>query len=98
MGANSDTIGRQGSGMNRFLGKRMLTGFLAGLCLVGCLASVALVSPLATGYLSRQSDAGEIIIPSNAPLVRVHFTPHKTRLIVRKVCAAMACASAPERI
>ncbi len=84
--------------MNRFLGKRTLTGFLAGLCLVGCLASGALVSPLARGYLTDQPDAGETIIPTNAPLVRVHFTPHKTRLMVRKLCAAMACGADPERI
>lgn len=84
--------------MNRFLGKRTLTGFLAGLCLVGCLAAVALVSPLAKGYLTGQPDAGETIIPTNAPLVRVHFTSHKTRLMVRKVCAVMACGSEPEQI
>ena len=84
--------------MNRFLGKRTLTGFLAGLGLVGCLASAALVSPLAKGYLAAQPDAGDTIIPTNAALVRVHFTPHKTRLMVRRLCAAMACDSEPERI
>jgi hypothetical protein len=84
--------------MNRFLGKRALTGFFAGLCLVGCLASGALVSPLAKGYLTDQPDAGETIIPTNAPLIRVYFTPHKSRLMVRKLCAAMACSSEPERI
>ena len=84
--------------MNRFLGKRSLTGFLLGLGLVGCLASGALVSPLAKGYLADQPAAGETIISTNAPLVRVHFTPHKTRLMVRRLCAAMACTSEPERI
>ena len=84
--------------MNRFLGKRTLTGFLAGLGLVGCLALGGLVSPLARGYLSDQPDAGDTIIPPNAPLVRVHFTPHKTRLMLRQVCAAMACGDDPERI
>ena len=84
--------------MNRFLGKRTLTGFHAGLCLVGCLAAVALVSPLAKGYLTDQPDAGETIIPTNAPLVRVHFTPHNTRLMMRKMCATMLCDSEPERI
>jgi hypothetical protein len=83
--------------MNRFLGKRTLTGFLAGLCLVGCLAAVGLVSPLARGYLTDQPDAGDTIIPTNAPLVRVHFTPHKTRLMVRRLCAAMACSPEPGR-
>ena len=83
--------------MNRFLGRRTLTGFLAGLCLVGCLASVALVSPLAKGYLTHQPDAGDTTIPANAPLVRVHFTPHKTRLMLRKVCAAMNCGAGSGR-
>ena len=84
--------------MNRFLGKRTLAGFLAGLCLVGCLAALALVSPLAKGYLADQSHAGETIISTNAALVRVHFTPHKTRLLVRRLCVATACGFEPERI
>lgn len=84
--------------MNRFLGKRMLAGLIAGLCLVGCFASAALVSPLARGYLSDQPAAGETIIPTNAALVRVHFTPQKTRLMKRRLCAAMACDFEPERI
>lgn len=84
--------------MNRFLGKRTLTGFLAGLGLLGCLALGGLVSPLARGYLPDQPTAGDTIIPTSAPLVRVHFTMHKTRLMLRRVCAAMDCGTDPERI